>query len=88
MKHNLSAAGLLVAALALGATSCSSQRTHYDDHWNNRSVGLRMGNYAYNYREDRDGEFWAYQGRQMSSVGLTLQRHFLNENPDNPLQPH
>jgi hypothetical protein len=47
-----------------------------------------MGNYAYNYREDRDGEFWAYQGRQMSSVGLTLQRHFLNENPDNPLQPH
>lgn len=85
---NLSVAGLLVAALAMGSTSCSSQRTHYDDHWNSRSVGLRMGNAAFNYREERDGDFWEFQERQMDAAGNTIRRHFFNENLDNPLQAH
>jgi len=85
MKLNSIVLGL---ALLVGAASCTSSKTHYDDHWNPRSIGLRMGNHAFNYRQDRDGEdFWAFQGRQMSAVGTTVQRHVFNENPDNPLQP-
>ena len=73
MKLNSTVLGL---ALLVGAASCTSSKTHYDDHWNPRSVGLRMGNHAFNYRHDRDGDdFWAFHRAAFGpGVGATAPR--------------
>jgi hypothetical protein len=69
-------------ALALGAlaSSCAS------NHWNPTHVGQRVTYQFTGYRGPVDGNFFAFVGAELGTIGVTSVRHFLNYNPQNPFQ--
>ncbi len=83
----------LAATLALGSLSCHMTTSGYDftaagqnvdDHWSHQSVAPRIGRFFLGYDSQRDGTYRDFQHARKQSVELTLRRHFLNHNPDNP----
>lgn len=83
----LSTAVAGVALLALGS-SCQSAAPDIDDHWNFRSVPPRMSRQILGYDAARDGLYREFQWRRKKQLNLTLRRHFLSDNPENPFQEY
>ncbi|MCA9001978.1 MAG: hypothetical protein KDB61_08650 [Planctomycetes bacterium] len=84
---------ILAASLALGSTSCYMTKSGYDftaagqnvdSHWTVQSTFPRMGRFFLGYDSQRDGTYKDFAYARKQSVELTLRRHFLNHNPDNP----
>jgi hypothetical protein len=75
-----------LAGLAL-ATGCQSQAPYVHQHWSERSIGPRLSRAFLSYDPESDGNYRDFQWRKKQSINLTLARHFLNHNPDNPFQP-
>ncbi len=78
----------LLGLCLLTAVSCQSGsdvRTT-PNHWNVDSVGPRIFRHLTGYRPDLHGDFPSYQYGKKKDINLTLRRHFLNNNPRNPLQ--
>jgi hypothetical protein len=80
-----STAGLCaLAALSLGA--CRTPTLQQSNHWRIDSIGPRVSYHFFGYVGERDGPVGGYEKRELKSIGLTLRRHLLNDNPSNPLQ--
>ncbi len=77
---------LCAAAAALCLSSCVSSPSKAHDHWNSASVAPQMSRVFLGYEPDVDGDYIDYQWKNKLHIAKTLQRHFLNWNPDNPFQ--
>lgn len=89
MKIQLRRGALAAFCLAnglLALSGCRSAPGQDDSHWNIESLGPRVGYHAFGYREDLDGTYREHQWREKQDINLTLRRHFLNNNPDNPFE--
>jgi|GEM_PF-1060335 len=76
------------AAAALLFSSCISHPSRANDHWNSASLAPRVARVMLGYDPDVDGASYRdYQWQNKLAISKTLQRHFLNWNPDNPYQP-
>jgi len=75
----------LHVALLCGAllSGCAS-RGPAMDHWNLGSVGARASKSFLGYRADLDGSYRERQWQDKRDISLTLRRHLLSNNPDNP----
>ena len=78
---------LCAGAAALLLASCVTSPSEANDHWSGRSVAPQMSRVFLGYDPDTDGEYVDYQWQNKLHIAKTLQRHFLNWNPDNPFQP-
>lgn len=78
---------LCAGAAALLFSSCVTSPSEANDHWNADSVAPQMSRVFLGYDPDTDGEYVDYQWENKLHIAKTLQRHFLNWNPDNPFQP-
>ena len=83
----------LAATIALGSLSCHMTTKGYDftgagqnidSHWRHDSVAPRIGRFFLGYDSQRDGTYKDFQHDRKQSIELTLRRHLLNHNPDNP----
>jgi hypothetical protein len=75
----------LAAASALGA--CHTTPEPYDNHWNVGSLGPRMAYYGLGYNPVLADTYRDSQWQDKQDINLTLRRHFLNNNPENPFEP-
>ncbi|MEZ6016644.1 MAG: hypothetical protein R3F49_16115 [Planctomycetota bacterium] len=87
----ISASTLLKSALAGAAlltlgTGCQSAARDIDDHWNFASVPPRMARAVLGYDAASDGSYRDFQWQRKKDINMTLRRHFLNDNPENPFQ--
>ena len=77
--------------LALAATgvfaSCASAPGPYDNHWNIGGLGPRLAYHGLSYQPHLSDSYRDHQWQQKQDINLTLRRHFLNNNPENPFQP-
>lgn len=79
---------LTLGSLALVAALSSCTTPAYENnHWHFNSVGPRITHQFVGYRQSRDGEFLNMVSRDGQSAFVTLRRHFMNDNPNNPLLP-
>jgi hypothetical protein len=78
---------LCAAATSLLISSCVTSPSQAHDHWNSASVAPQMSRIFLGYEPDIDGAYVDYQWQNKLHIAKTLQRHFLNHNPDNPFQP-
>lgn len=76
----------LLGFALLAAVGCQSGSVSGTNHWNIDSVGPRVLRHLTGYREDLDGDFPTFQYTKKKEINLTLRRHFLNDNPKNPLE--
>lgn len=78
----------LVAGLAsaLLLSACQASTGQESNHWNIESLAPRTAKAFLGYRQDLDGSYREFQWRQKQDMNLTLRRHFLNDNPNNPFQ--
>lgn len=83
MKHLPPIAVLTV--LFVSGCNASSQ-TNTNDHWNMRGIGPSVTRAAFGYDAEKDGKYIDYQYQNKKSIALTLKRHFLNQNPENPFE--
>ncbi len=74
-----------VAALAFCA-SCASQAPYVRQHWTERGIGPRMSRAFLSYDPEMDGTYRDFQWKKKQAINLTIARHFLNHNPENPFQ--
>jgi hypothetical protein len=77
--------GALAALLAL-ASSCSTP-AYENNHWHINNVPPRISYHFAGYRQSVDGPYGDRLRNDGQEVWLTLQRHFLNYDPHNPLLP-
>lgn len=76
----------LVAACAAACLLAGCYTTGMEsNHWHSNSVGPRIAYHFFGYDRTMDGDYSNRFGDDMSSIGLTLRRHFLNDDPENPL---
>jgi len=78
----------LLGLCLLTAVSCKSgsEVRTAPNHWNVDSLSPRIVRHLTGYRPDLHGDFPSYQYGKKKDINLTLRRHFLNNNPKNPLQ--
>ena len=57
------------------------------EHWNNESIAPRIARVMLGYDPDLHESYRDYQWENKLHIAKTLQRHFINWNPDNPFQP-
>jgi hypothetical protein len=76
-----------LAALPLALCACNATpNTSTHDHWNARGVAPSMTKAFLGYDPEKDGRYIDYQYANKKSIYLTLDRHLLNHNPENPFQ--
>ncbi len=78
---------ILPLLLPLAASGCSTTAGVPESHWNIDSVPSRMTHHFLGYQSEVDGPYRDFQWRKKKDINLTLRRHFLNNNPRNPLEP-
>lgn len=83
---SLRALPLALCALPLFCASCKTGSSRANSHWNAQSIGPEIGWYFLGYEVDEDENYGDRLEKDGRHVGLTLQRHFLSVNPDNPFQ--
>jgi hypothetical protein len=76
---------LLLAALAL-LGSCASTDPTYNSHWNAGSAGSSAVKAFSSYDDSEDSSHWDHENSNAADIALTVRRHMMNDNPDNPLQ--
>jgi hypothetical protein len=76
----------LLVVLGFVAASCQAAPGQAHNHWNIESLKPRISKTLLGYEEDSDGSYREFQWRQKQDINLTLRRHFLNSNPENPFQ--
>ena len=83
----LATALVAVVALLPAAVSCTSP-SPWGGHWNADSLGPRLSKSFLGYRDDLAwASYREFQWQEKRDINMTLRRHFLNNNPDNPFQP-
>lgn len=79
---------ILGAVLLCGAVGCQSQSAHVHDHWSPRFIGPSMSRAFFTYDAETDGSYIDFQWRKKQSINMTVRRHVLNHNPENPFQTY
>ena len=74
---------LIAGSLGLG---CRSAAGDPSSHWNVDSLPNRASKHFLGWKGPVDGSYVSYQAQKKRDVNLTLRRHFLHNNPDNPFQ--
>jgi hypothetical protein len=77
-------AALILVILA--AAACQSQAPDYDSHWSPGSVENRSTFHNTSYVEERGASSFGHGMSASQDIALTFRRHFLNDNPTNPIQ--
>lgn len=77
----------VTSLLVLCASGCQSPGYTVNEHWKERSVPPRITRFFTGYDASKDGQYLDFQWVRKKQINLTLRRHFLNSNPDNPNQP-
>lgn len=72
------------AAALLLACSCTSPGQSSNNHWSNASTVPRATRFFTGYDSEKDGEYRDFAWKRKQDINLTLRRHFLHHNPDNP----
>jgi len=75
---------LIASALALAAVACQGSGQQINDHWNAESISPRAARFFLGYDSSRDGNYRDFAWERKQEINLTLRRHLLNHNPDNP----
>jgi len=76
---------LVATVLALlAAAGCQSGGRHMNDHWNSSSIVPRATRFFLGYDAEKDGTYRDFAWERKQSINMTLRRHLLNHNPDNP----
>jgi hypothetical protein len=78
---------LVAASSAILFSSCVSSPSTADDHWSSESLAPRISRVMLGYDADKHTSYRDYQWENKLHIAKTIQRHFLNHNPDNPFQP-
>lgn len=78
---------ILFLSLPLAALACRTTPGVPESHWNIESVPPRIARHFFGYQSEVDGPYRDFQWRKKKDINLTLRRHFLNNNPENPLEP-
>lgn len=77
----------LAVFTVLAVAGCNANpATNTHDHWNLRGVAPSVTRAALGYDAEKDGRYIDYQYQNKKSIYLTLKRHLLNENPENPFE--
>lgn len=84
MKRSFLACALALVSVA--SVGCQSSGKHMNDHWNTESVGPRVGRFFLGYNAQKDGEYRDFAYARKQDINMTLRRHLMNHNPDNPNQ--
>ena len=74
------------AVLALLAPSCSTP-AYENNHWHLNHIAPRVGYHFFGYRPSVDGPYTEKLWSDVGDIGLTLRRHLVGDNPENPLLP-
>jgi hypothetical protein len=77
----------VLAASQLAACSATGPTTSDNALWKPESLKYRVSKHFFGYRPDVNGRYIDYQYEKKQNINLTLRRHFLNNNPDDPGQP-
>ena len=77
---------LAVLGLCLAAGCNANPDTNSHDHWNMRGLSPRFQRAVLGYDAEKDGRYIDYQYENKKSIYLTMKRHMLNQNPENPFQ--
>jgi hypothetical protein len=77
---------LSLSVLVCAAAGCKTMAGTPESHWNIDSVPNRITTHFTGYRGPIDGNYREFQWRKKKSIDLTMRRHFLNNNPENPLE--
>lgn len=80
------AAASALAGLSAGLSGCAASHEIQEDHWNLASVPGRVTYHLTGYEGPEDGSLTGFIIADVSSIGHTLTRHFLNHNSENPNQ--
>ena len=82
---------ILAGLTLVGLPSCTADqefKTNTHDHWSSQSIGPRIGRAFLNgYDRENDGSYDQFQWDKKQEINLTMRRHLLNQNPENPFQP-
>ena len=76
----------LLGALALSSLASCYSTVAPTNHWNSVYPAKRAVYQFTGYRGAVDGGFFSFIGAELGTIGATSVRHFLNYNPNNPLQ--
>jgi hypothetical protein len=76
----------LTAAFSLAGCNANPD-TNSHDHWNIKGLAPRVQRSVLGYDAERNGRYVDYQYANKKSIYLTMKRHGLNQNPENPFQP-
>ena len=68
----------------LSLVGCQSGGQNRNDHWNDSSIGPRTSRVFLGYDAEKDGSYRDFAWERKQDINLTLRRHFLHHNPDNP----
>jgi hypothetical protein len=77
----------LVSIASITAGACATTPSVPESHWNIDSVPQSVVKHMTGYRGELDGNYRDFQWRKKKDINLTLRRHFLNNNPENPFEP-
>lgn len=77
----------LGSLVLIALTSACTTPAFENNHWHFNSVGPRMTHQFLGYRQSRDGGYSDRVSQDMSDARLTIRRHFVNDNPSNPMLP-
>ena len=77
----------LAASAGLLTVACASTPGQHDNHWNIGGLGPRLAYHGLGYQPYMADSYRDHQWQQKQDINLTLRRHFLNNNPENPFQP-
>ena len=75
---------LLASALVLGA--CASSNPDYTSHWNAGYAGESAEHTFTGFDSEVDDSRYQHASDGAASIALTIRRHVMNDNPNNPLQ--
>jgi hypothetical protein len=76
-----------LAAFGLLASSCTTT-AYENNHWHINHIAPRVSYHFFGYRPSVDGAYHEKLWSDIGDMGVTLRRHFINDNPDNPLLAH
>lgn len=85
VKVSLATVSLVVAAGAFSGCNANPDTSSHD-HWTMRGLAPRFQRSVLGYDAEKNGRYVDYQYANKKSIYLTMKRHFLNENPENPFQ--
>jgi len=75
-----------LALLGVLATGCTTP-AYENNHWHINNIAPRISYHFAGYRQSEDGPYGHKLCNDTDDVLMTLRRHLIHNNPENPLTP-